>query len=43
MVAGIDLESKLGLQIQTAFTQIGGFLLPALVFRRIFGGKSVTH
>ena len=43
MAAGIDLESKTGLQIQTASTQIGGFLLPALLFRRVFGGNSVTH
>lgn len=43
MVVEIDLESKLGLQIQTAFNQIGGFLLPAFLFIRVFGRKSVTH
>ncbi len=40
---GIDIEGKFGLRIQTVFTQLGGFLLPALIFVKIFGWSSVTN
>ncbi len=39
----IDLQEKTGLQLQSMFSQVGGFLLPALFFSVLYGRKSVVN